>query len=402
VSAKSRKRVAVILGTRPEAIKVAPVVRELRRFPAQFDARVIATAQHRRLADEVLALFDIAPDYDLDVMTSRQSLTRVTSRILVRLEPALAELRPRLVLVQGDAASAFAGALAAFYQMIPVGHIEAGLRTGDKYNPFPEEIFRRLTSVIADLHFAPTPAARAALIAEGVDARRIYITGNTVIDALLSVAEQDHPLPVAVKRALGDSYPFPGEMGNCPRPRRLVLVTAHRRENWGPPLLQICAALRQLARAFPDIVVVYALHPNPAVTQPVRAALGREPRVVLIQAPPYARFVSLMKRADLILTDSGGLQEEAPALAKPVLVLRRTTERPEGIKAGVARLVGVETRDVVAAASRLLRDRRAYLRMAHAANPYGDGKAASRIRRAMLNYFGVGARPRDFVAGARR
>jgi UDP-N-acetylglucosamine 2-epimerase (non-hydrolysing) len=384
-------RVAVVLGTRPEAIKVAPVVRELRRFPAQFDTRVIATAQHRRLADEVLALFDISPDYDLDVMTSRQSLTRVTSRILVRMEPALAEMRPDLVLVQGDAASAFVGALAAFYQKIPVGHIEAGLRTGDKYNPFPEEIFRRLISVVAELHFPPTPASRAALLAEGADSRRIYVTGNTVIDALLAVARQDHPVPAAVARALAVGA---GSRGDC---RRLVLVTAHRRENWGQPLLQICSALRNLARAFADVVIVYALHPNPAVTEPVRAALGREPRVVLIKAPPYAPFVSLMKRADLILTDSGGLQEEAPALAKPVLVLRRTTERPEGIEAGVARLVGVEMRAIVAAASRLLRDRRACARMAHSANPYGDGKAASRIRRAILHYFGRGPRPREFT-----
>ena len=372
------------MGTRPEAIKVAPVIRALRSFPDRFDTRVIATAQHRRLADEVLALFGIEPDYDLDVMTARQSLTRLTARLLVRLGPVLAELRPDLVLVQGDAATAFAGALAAFYQMIPVGHIEAGLRTGDKYNPFPEEIYRRLATVVADLHFAPTPAARAALSGEGVGAGRIYLTGNTVIDALLSVARQEHPLPAAIGRALAA-----GE-------RRLVLVTAHRRENWGQPLLQICAALRELARTFADVVIVYALHPNPAVTEPVRAALGREKRIVLIKAPAYARFVSVIKRSHLVLTDSGGLQEEAPALGKPVLVLRRTTERPEGIEAGVAKLVGVGTRDIVATAAHLLSDRRAYLRMAHAVNPYGDGKAAMRIRQALLHYFGRGPRPRDF------
>jgi UDP-N-acetylglucosamine 2-epimerase (non-hydrolysing) len=381
-----RKRVAIIMGTRPEAIKVAPVIRELKRFPSRFDTRVIATAQHRRLADEVLALFDIEPDYDLNVMTARQSLTRVTSRILERLEPVLAELRPHLVLVQGDAATAFAGALAAFYQMIPVGHIEAGLRTGDKYNPFPEEIFRHLATVVADLHFAPTAAARRALVGEGINPRSIYITGNTVIDALLSVAQQEHRLPAAVRRALGRGQ------------RRLVLVTAHRRENWGQPLLQICEALRELAHRFEDIVIVYALHPNPVVWGPVRAVLGGEKRVVLIKAPPYARFVSLLKRAYVVLTDSGGLQEEAPALAKPVLVLRRTTERPEGIAAGVARLVGVEKRGIVAAAARLLCDGRAYRRMAQAASPYGDGKAASRIRQAILDHFGLGPRPRDFTA----
>jgi len=379
-----RKRIAIIMGTRPEAIKVAPVVRELKRFRDLFDTRIIATAQHRRLADEVLALFDIQADYDLDVMTTRQTLTQVTSRILVRLEPVLVKLRPHLVLVQGDAATAFAGALAAFYQMIPVGHIEAGLRTGDKYNPFPEEIFRRLATVVADLHFAPTPAAREALVGEGINPRSIYITGNTVIDALLSVARQEHPLPAAVRRALGGGQ------------RRLVLVTAHRRENWGQPLLHICEALRELARRFPDIVVVYALHPNPQVTEVARAVLGGQSRVILIKAPPYARFVSLLKRAYLVLTDSGGLQEEAPALAKPVLVLRRTTERPEGIAAGVAKLAGVEKREIVAAAARLLSDRRAYLRMARGANPYGDGKAASRVRQAILHHFGLGPRPRDF------
>ena len=382
----TRKRIVIIMGTRPEAIKVAPVVQELGRHSAAFDTRVIASAQHRRLADEVLALFDIKPDHDLNVMTRRQSLTRVTSRILVRLEPVLAEMRPDMVLVQGDAATAFAGALAAFYQMIPVGHIEAGLRTGDKYNPFPEEIFRRLVSVTADLHFAPTPAARDALVWEGVDRGSIHVTGNTVIDALLSVAREDHPLPSRVASALAR-----GE-------RRLILVTAHRRENWGQPLLQICGALRELARRFEDVIIVCALHPNPVVSGPMRAALGAERRVVLIKAPVYAQFVSLMKRSYLVLTDSGGLQEEAPALAKPVLVLRRTTERPEGIAAGVARLVGVETRDIVAEAARLLTERRAYLRMAHAVNPYGDGHAAERIRQAILHYFGLGPKSREFSA----
>ncbi|UCH34486.1 MAG: UDP-N-acetylglucosamine 2-epimerase (non-hydrolyzing) [Armatimonadota bacterium] len=372
------------MGTRPEAIKMAPVVRELRRFPDVFETRVIATAQHRRLADEVLDLFDIEPDYDLDVMTARQSLTRVTSRLLQRLEPALADARPHLVLVQGDAATAFAGALAAYYQQIPVGHVEAGLRTRDKHNPFPEEIFRRLVTPIADLHFAPTSGARQALIGENVDRGCIHVTGNTVIDALFSVAEQDHPLPSKVRHALGRAD------------RRIILVTAHRRENWGKPLLQICGALRTLARDHPDLLIVYALHPNPAVSEAVRAQLAGEKHVVLIKAPPYERFVSLMKRSYAVLTDSGGLQEEAPALGKPVLVLRRTTERPEGIAAGVAKLVGVEQDTIVAAAGRLLSDGRAYLRMARASNPYGDGRAAQRIRQAILHHFDLGVRPRDF------
>jgi len=384
VKRSERKRIAVVAGTRPEAIKLAPVVLELRRHPQLFDVRVIATAQHRRLADESFALFAIEPDYDLNVMTSRQSLTRVTSRVLERLEPVLADIGPDLVLVQGDAATAFAGALAAFYHRCAVGHVEAGLRTGDKYDPFPEEVFRRLVTPIADLHFAPTDAARAALLAEGVAASAIHVTGNTVIDALMSVARQDQPLPARIARALGS------------RERRLVLVTAHRRENLGRPLRNICRALRDLARRFEDLLIVYALHPNPQVTNVVRAALGAERRVVLIRAPRYSQFVSLMKRAHLVLTDSGGLQEEAPALGKPVLVLRRTTERPEGVAAGVARVVGVETADIVAAATALLRDQRAYEDMARAISPYGDGKAAQRIRRAILHHFGLGPRPRDF------
>jgi UDP-N-acetylglucosamine 2-epimerase (non-hydrolysing) len=386
------KRIAAIIGTRPEAIKMAPVVRELRRFPATFDTRVIATAQHRRLADEVFSLFGIEPDCDLNVMTARQTLTRITCRVLERLQPVLAELRPDLVLVQGDAATVFAGALAAYYQKCAVGHVEAGLRTGDKYDPFPEEIFRRLVTPIADIHFAATAAARAALLGEGVDRRAIYVTGNPVIDALLSVAGQAHFLPARVSRALGCK--------EC----RLVLVTAHRRENWGRPLRQICMALREIARRFPDVVIVYAMHPNPQVTEVARELLGGagvspavRSRVVLIQAPPYAQFVALMRRAHLVLTDSGGLQEEAPSLGKPVLVLRRTTERPEGIAAGVARLVGIETQDIIAAAATLLRDRRAYQRMARAVNPYGDGKAARRIRQAILHHFGLGPRPREFA-----
>ena len=373
------------MGTRPEAIKLAPVIQELKRFPQRFEVRVIASGQHRRLAHQVLAAFGIEPDHDLNVMTSRQSLTRVTARVLTRLEPVLAQAQPHLVLVQGDAATAFVGALGAYYQKSAVGHVEAGLRTGDKYNPFPEEVFRRLVTPMADLHFAPTETARATLLAEGVNRRAIYVTGNTVIDALLSVAAQDHPLPTKVARVLGRHH------------RRLLLVTAHRRENWGPPLHHICRAVRDLVRRFEDVVAVYALHPNPQVTEVARAELAGEKRVVLIQAPPYFQFVSLMKRAHIVLTDSGGVQEEAPALGKPVLVLRRTTERPEGVAAGVARLVGTDARQIVAAATTLLCDERAYQRMARAVNPYGDGTAAQRIRQAILHHFGLGPRPQDFT-----
>lgn len=392
------------MGTRPEAIKLAPVIHELKRFPQRFEVRVIASGQHRRLADQVLAAFGIEPDYDLNVMTSRQSLTRVTARVLTRLEPVLAQARPHLVLVQGDAATAFVGALAAYYHKSAVGHVEAGLRTGDKYNPFPEEVFRRLVTPMADLHFAPTETARATLLAEGVHRRSIYVTGNTVIDALLSVAARDHPLPTKVARVLGcggagvSPAKNPRSRDGCAaNDRRLLLVTAHRRENWGPPLRHICRALRALVRRFEDVVAVYALHPNPQVTQLARAELAGEKRVVLIQAPPYFQFVSLMRRAHLVLTDSGGLQEEAPALGKPVLVLRRTTERPEGVAAGVARLVGTDARQIVAAAATLLCDERAYQRMARAVNPYGDGTAAPRIRQAILHHFGLGPRPQDFT-----
>jgi UDP-N-acetylglucosamine 2-epimerase (non-hydrolysing) len=357
----------VIFGTRPEAIKLAPVIAALRGRPDVFETRVAVTAQHREMLDQVLECFGVEPDYDLDIMEHGQSLSDITSRVLCGVEPLLANERPDIVLVQGDTTTVFAAALAAFYQQIPVGHVEAGLRTDDKYNPFPEEINRRLASVLADLHFAPTPAARDRLLAEGVAAGRVFVTGNTVIDALLWVLQ----MPFQFK---GDELGWLQGYGG-----RLVLVTAHRRENLGEPLRRICKALRALPEAFDDVAVVYALHRNPAVREVAREVLGGAPRVRLVEPPEYVTFVNLMKRATLVITDSGGLQEEAPSLGVPVLVVRETTERPEGVEAGCTRLVGTQTETIVAEASRLLRDPEAYQAMARVANPYGDGKAAGRI-----------------------
>ncbi len=371
-------RVATIFGTRPEAVKMAPVVAALRGSP-DFQPLVVVTAQHREMLDQVLAVFQIAPDRDLDIMLPEQSLTDIVTRALRGLGEVLTELRPALVLVQGDAHTCFVGALAAYYHRLPIGHVEAGLRTDDKYQPFPEEMNRRLTSVLADLHFAPTAQARRNLLREGVAAERITVTGNTVIDALqVIVARAAAALPAEVPSLDG---------------RRLVLVTTHRRENWGEPLREIYLALLDLLERFPDMELVFSVHPNPAVRRVVHEVLRGHPRAHLIEPPDYAPWVHLMRRAYLILTDSGGIQEEAPALGKPVLVLRRVTERPEGIEAGTARLVGTDRARIVAEAGRLLADPAAYEAMARLRNPYGDGHAAERIVEALRYYFGRRAGP---------
>ncbi len=359
-------KVMTVFGTRPEAIKLAPVIHRLRDHGDRFQSVVVVTAQHREMLDQVLRLFDIAPHYDLDLMRPEQSPFDVTAQALAGLKPILEAERPDIVLVQGDTTTVLAAALAAYYLKIPVGHVEAGLRTHDKFQPFPEEMNRRLTSALADLHFAPTDTARDNLLRENVPAGSIYVTGNTVIDALLSVAERPHALAE------------PGLAG-LPTEGRLVLVTAHRRENWGRPLEDICAAIGRLVAQFPDVVAVFSVHKNPAVRQTVSARLGGEPRVVLIEPVDYEPFVHLMQRSYLILTDSGGIQEEAPSLGKPVLVLRNVTERPEGVAAGTLRVVGTQPESIVAEANRLLSDRSAYDQMARASNPYGDGHAAERI-----------------------
>ncbi len=332
---------------------------------------VVVTAQHRRMLDQVLEEFDIEPDVDLDIMRPRQTLTAVTNRALAMLERPLRRFRPDVVLVQGDTTSAFASALAAHYRRIAVGHVEAGLRTNDKYAPYPEEMNRRLISRLADLHFAPTAWARDNLLAEGVSRGDIHVTGNTVIDALM----------MTLKR---DSGPRPSVLRQVPRDGRLVLVTAHRRESFGPGLARICRALARLSRRNSDVHIVYPVHPNPNVRKPARDILGGIERVHLIRPPAYSAFVCLLRASSLVLTDSGGIQEEAPALGKPVLVLREKTERPEALEAGTARLVGTNSHRIVEETEQLLGSRRAYNRMARAVNPFGDGRAAPRIARALL------------------
>ncbi len=349
---------------------MAPVIRELRTHRDLFETLVCVTAQHREMLYQALELFQIKPQYDLHLMQENQNLSELTARILLALDPVLRKVQPAWMLVQGDTTTCVAASLAAFYhQRILVGHVEAGLRTHDKHAPYPEEINRRLTTVLADLHFAPTETARRTLLADGISPDRILLTGNTVVDALLWVREKvrmDPPvLPLRITAGIEG--------------KRLVLVTGHRRESFGAPFEQICLAIRDIVNDHPDICVVYPVHLNPNVQEPVRKILGPMDRVYLEPPLPYASFVYLMDRAYLILTDSGGIQEEAPSLCKPVLVMREVTERPEGIEAGCAALVGVRRLEIVEGCDRILRDGEAYSRMVHAANPYGDGKAAKRI-----------------------
>jgi UDP-N-acetylglucosamine 2-epimerase (non-hydrolysing) len=377
-------RVMVVFGTRPEAVKMAPVVQRLREAD-DFEPVVVATGQHREMLDQVTRLFGISPDYDLNIMLPEQSLVDIVTRALPGLDRVLREVRPAVVLVQGDAHTTFLGALAAYYHRIPVGHVEAGLRTFDKYQPFPEEMNRRMTTVLADLHFAPTRRARDNLLAEGVPPQAIFVTGNTVIDALHQVASRtDLPVPP-------DLPPLRG--------RRLLLVTTHRRENWGEPLREIYLALRDLLERFSDTVLVFSVHPNPAVRRMVHEILHGQARAHLIEPPAYGPWVMLMKQAYLILTDSGGIQEEATALGRPTLVLRRVTERPEGIEAGVLRLVGTDRTRIVEEASRLLTDPAAYQAMATARNPFGDGRASHRIVEALRYYGGRRSRPPEEFSG---
>ncbi|MCX7864720.1 MAG: UDP-N-acetylglucosamine 2-epimerase (non-hydrolyzing) [Novosphingobium sp.] len=362
-------RVLSVFGTRPEAIKMAPVVKALARDEA-IEARLCVTAQHREMLDQVLDLFSIVPDYDLDLMRPGQDLGDITANVLNGLRGVLGDFRPDLVLVHGDTTTTMAASLAAYYQRIPVGHVEAGLRTRDIYSPWPEEINRRLTGALARLHFAPTQQARANLLAESVPDDHITVTGNTVIDALqqaIAIIEADRTIAAdfASRFALDDA-------------RRLILVTGHRRESFGGGFERICRALAELARR-EDVEIIYPVHLNPNVRRPVEAMLSHLPGVRLIEPQDYLPFVYLMMRSYLILTDSGGIQEEAPALGKPVLVMRETTERPEAVDAGTVRLVGTDERRIVAAVRELLDDRATYERMSLAHNPYGDGRAAGRI-----------------------
>jgi UDP-N-acetylglucosamine 2-epimerase (non-hydrolysing) len=363
------RKILTILGTRPEAIKLAPVIVELNRRAEHFVSTTCATAQHRELLDQALAPFGIEPDYDLDIMSDDQSLAQVTARAIEGLDHVIAEVQPDVVLVQGDTTTVLCGALAAYYHRVKVGHVEAGLRTGDKYAPFPEEINRRLVAPLADYHFAPTTRAKEALVREGISDSSIFVTGNTVIDALLWMRDQVRrhrpPLPTGLAKALDG--------------RRMVLVTGHRRESFGEGFENICHAIREVAEAFPDLAFVYPVHLNPNVQEPVNRILGGHERIHLVEPLAYAPFVWLMDRATVVLTDSGGVQEEAPSLGNPVLVMREKTERPEGIEAGNARLVGVQKERIVDALSQLLRDPEKRVAMTSVSNPYGDGKAAERI-----------------------
>jgi UDP-N-acetylglucosamine 2-epimerase (non-hydrolysing) len=360
------RKVIVVFGTRPEAIKLAPVVRALRARPEAFETVVAVTGQHREMLDQVLGIFNIESNHDLDIMRPGQSLFDVTGRALAGLEEVYTAERPDVLLVQGDTTTAFVGALAAYYLRIQVGHVEAGLRTGDKFRPFPEEINRRLVGVLGDYHFAPTQTAKANLLDEGADSATVFVTGNTVIDALLDVTARPY------------TFRMP-ELADLDDRRRLVLVTIHRRESFGPPMEEMCQAVAEVAASADDLDVVLPVHPNPRVQETVRSILTDVPRVHLTEPLDYEAFAHLMKRCTLVLTDSGGVQEEAPSLGKPVLVLREKTERPEAIEAGTARLVGVDRARIVAEARRLLEDADAYAVMARAANPYGDGRAAERI-----------------------
>ncbi len=361
-----------VIGTRPETIKMAPVVAELHRFPARICSVVCVTAQHRELLDPILELLGVTPDYDLDLMRPNQTLTRVTTAVLSGMEQVLSKVQPDWVLAQGDTTTVMATALACYYQRIRFGHVEAGLRTGDKFRPYPEEINRVLADALADLHFAPTARARDNLLAQGIPGASILVTGNTVVDALLQIAERQIPHAEAALAGI----PLWG--------KRIVLVTAHRRESFGPGIQQICDALGDLAARYPAVQFVYPVHPNPNVTGPVHRRLGGIANVSLVAPLEYDALVHLMKRSYLILTDSGGIQEEAPALGKPVLVLREVSERPEGIAAGVARLVGRDSARIVQEASTLLDDESAYAQMARRVSPYGDGQASRRIVEALL------------------
>ena len=365
------KKILVVFGTRPEAIKLAPVIHELQKCP-EFDTRVCVTAQHREMLDQVLGLFGIKPDIDLDLMEPDQDLPGLTARVLIKMTEVFREERPSIVLVQGDTTTVMATAMAAFYEKIMVGHVEAGLRSGDPFSPFPEEMNRRVATALSSLHFAPTKRAEEILLREGVPRSQVFLTGNPVIDALYMIL--GFPVPEKAREIL--------EMAGVDRggnSRKLILVTAHRRENFGKPFEKICLGIRDVVERNPQVVVVYPVHLNPRVRESVHRILKGHERILLTEPVEYSVLIHLMRASYLVLTDSGGIQEEAPALGKPVLVMRRETERPEGIESGTARLVGPSRERIVEEVERLLYDSEEYQHMARAVNPYGDGKAAERI-----------------------
>jgi len=382
-----KKRVLFVFGTRPEAIKMAPVISEVKKHSDLFNPVVVVTGQHREMLDQVLKVFNIKPDYDLMIMEHEQTISSVVCRCIQGLEDVLIRERPDIMLVQGDTSTTFASSLAAFYQHVPLGHVEAGLRTGKKYYPFPEEMNRRLTSAVADIHFAPTRTSVNNLLSEGINKSAIYLTGNTVIDALQQVARKEFSLKEA-----GVSVREKG--------KKLILVTVHRRESFGAPLRNICEAIRKIAIKHKDIAtVILPVHKNPMVSSTVNDVLGNAANVQLINPLDYEPFVHLMKMSHIILTDSGGIQEEAPSLGKPVLVLREETERPEAVMANTVKVVGTSTETIVNEVEKLLSSADEYKKMSQAVNPYGDGNASKRIISAMLHYFGyIDMRPEEFDA----
>jgi UDP-N-acetylglucosamine 2-epimerase (non-hydrolysing) len=385
-SRSGRRPVLLVYGTRPEAIKVAPVVKELARHP-RLRPVVAVTGQHREMLDQVNEVFSITPDHDLNILSQGQTLYGITVKALTGLEPVIAEVGPAALLVQGDTTTAFAAALAAFYQQVPVVHLEAGLRTNNRYNPFPEEMNRRLATQLTDVHLAPTAIARANLLAENVPDDRITVTGNTVIDALQEV--------VGVPRAVHDSE-F-GKLVATAGERPLLLVTSHRRESWGEPIRHTARAVARIASAHPELLVLLPAHRNPIVREAILPPLAGLDNVLVTEPLDYPDFCQALRRSTIVLTDSGGVQEEAPSLGKPVLVLRETTERPEAVSAGSAKLVGTDEDRIVAEVNRLLTDPAAYDAMAKARNPYGDGRAAQRAVQAIAAFLGLDVRPLEFT-----
>jgi UDP-N-acetylglucosamine 2-epimerase (non-hydrolysing) len=374
-----------VFGTRPEAVKMAPIVKEVEKFPDVLESIVTVTGQHRQMLDQVLEAFRITPDYDLGIMEEAQSLSQIVSRCLTGLEGIILRERPDIILVQGDTSTAFATALSAYYHKKTLGHVEAGLRTGDKFSPYPEEANRRLISTLTDLHFAPTTVSSQNLLNEGIPRSQIYLTGNSVIDA--------------VKMAGAMPYDLAKEFPKLERSKKLILVTLHRRESFGLPMREVCEAIKEIAQTYKSAVqFLLPVHKNPLVSSVVRGVLGNLGNVILTEPLDYLPFVNLIKAAYFILTDSGGIQEEAPTLGKPVLVVREKTERPEAIMAGTSKLVGTSREKVCENMQQLLNDQEEYNRMSHAVNPYGDGRAAERITGALLHYFGfTDKRPEEFA-----
>ena len=376
------KKILFVFGTRPEAIKMIPVIKQMQDAGCKMQVKVCVTAQHRNLLDEVLDIFQVTPDYDLNIMTENQSLFQITTSVLKHLEPILKKEKPDMVLVHGDTTTTFAAALASYYLKIPVGHVESGLRSYDKFNPYPEEINRRLTDAISDIYFCPTLTAKKALLKENINPKNIFISGNTVIDAIYMILEKKH----------GFQNPVLKKMFNFPLPTSyfpLILVTAHRRENFGQPIKNICKALKKISQNFAECKIVYPVHPNPNIKIPVKNILGGLKNIYLTEPLNYSDFANLMKISYLVLTDSGGLQEEAPSLGKPVLVMRKVTERPEAVGAGTVKLVGTDEKIIFKEVKKLFTDKNAYNKMAKSVNPYGDGFAAKRTVDFIKYYFGL-------------